>query len=147
MINYFKAAERLLINRTQLERSLENLTRRQAVLLARDKPTEAAAVDLSRPFVSSSFTTDALSSLLDLVEVNNEIARTNEIISDIDSVLSQLEDQDAGILRAWYIEQLPKEAIAEQFSFSSRTSVYDLRNKAVAAFALLYFGGGALAST
>ena len=46
----------------------------------------------------------------------------------------------------WYIERKSKEEIAAAVNYASATSVYDLRNKAVAEFALRYFGAGALPS-
>ena len=62
-------------------------------------------------------------------------------------MLAHLEQTDADLLRAWYIEHKSKEEIAERINYSSSSTIYDLRNKAVAAFAVLYFGAGALAST
>lgn len=64
-------------------------------------------------------------------------------IDEIDSVLQQLDPQDAELLRLWYIERESKEEIAAQVNYASRTSIYDLRNKAVAGFAVLYFGADA----
>ena len=50
------------------------------------------------------------------------------------------------IIRLWYIERKSKEEIAGAVSYASTRSVYDLRNTAVARFALLYFGAAALPS-
>ena len=50
------------------------------------------------------------------------------------------------IIRLWYIERKSKDEIAAAVNYASATSVYDLRNKAVAEFALRYFGAGALPS-
>ena len=83
---------------------------------------------------------------LELAEINREIVATRSTIAEIDRVLAQLDDADAELLRAWYIEHKSKEQIADELSYSSKTSIYDLRNKAVAAFAVLYYGAGALAS-
>lgn len=80
---------------------------------------------------------------LELAEINREIVATRSTIAEIDRVLAQLDDADAELLRAWYIEHKSKEQIADELSYSSKTSIYDLRNKAVAAFAVLYYGAGA----
>ena len=147
MINYFKAAERTLSERGNLERALENLNRRKAMIIQRSAPQGIPTTDYSRPYVSGGGASDALSDCLQLAEVVREIETTKETIEEIDRVMSQLEPSDASILRAWYIDRRTKGQIAEDLNYSSTTTVYDLRNKAVSAFAILYYGAGSLSST
>ena len=141
MINYFKAAERLLAQRGNLEQALENLGRRRELASTQAKAERDNIKP--RPYASSGGITSAR---LELAEINREIVATRSTIAEIDRVLAQLDDADAELLRAWYIEHKSKEQIADELSYSSKTSIYDLRNKAVAAFAVLYYGAGALAS-
>lgn len=147
MINYFKAAERTLSERGNLEKALANLERRRDRVIQRAAPRELSATDYSKPYVSGGGANDALTDCLEVVEINREITTTRETIEEIDRVLDQLDPADADILRAWYIEHLTKEQIAERVNYSSPSTLYDLRNKAVAAFAVLYFGAGAMSST
>ena len=147
MINYFKSAERVLAERGNLERAIPNLERRLERAISANAPNELSTIDYSRPYVSASATSDALSACLEVAELTREINSTREIIQEIDRVLEQLSSDDSLLLRAWYLERKSKEDIAEELDYSSVTTVYDLRNKAVAAFAILYFGAGALAST
>lgn len=147
MINYFKAAERTLANRGNLERALKNLEHRKEQVIRRAAPSGIRATDYSRPYVSGGGANDALTDCLELAEINREIAHTRETVAQIDRVLAQLDTADAALLRAWYIDNRTKEEIAEELNYSSTTTVYDLRNKAVSAFAILYYGAGALAST
>lgn len=146
-INYFKAAERVLSNRGTLERALVNLERRRERVIQRSAPKGIQSTDYSRPYVSGGGANDALADCLEIAEINREIDNTRETVEEIDRVLAQLDKADADLLRAWYIEGKPKEEIAASLAYSSKTSVYDLRNKAVAAFAILYFGADAMAST
>ena len=139
MINYFKAAERLLAQRGNLEQALENLGRRRELASTQAKAERDNIKP--RPYASSGGINAHTSARLELAEINREIVATRSTIAEIDRVLAQLDDADAELLRAWYIEQ-----IADELSYSSKTSIYDLRNKAVAAFAVLYYGAGALAS-
>ena len=46
----------------------------------------------------------------------------------------------------WYVEKKPKEEIMQSMEIYSNSTIYAKRNKAVAAFALLYYGSPALAS-
>ncbi len=147
MINYFQEAERILSNRGPLEGALLNLERRRQRVINASAPSGYPSIDFTQPYTSTSRAGDALSECLELAEIMREIATTQEVIDEIDSIIGQLSTEDAELLRAWYIKRLSKEDIAESLNYASATTIYDLRNKAVSRFAILYFGGGALAST
>ena len=147
MINYFQAAEKMLTSRGTLERSLENLNKRRTRLVKAGAPSELTALDISKPYVSVSNANNAITDCLALAEVNREIAKTEATISEIDEVIKQMAADDAELLTAWYIKRNTKEEIAEALNYQSTTTVYDLKNKAVSRFAVLYYGAGALAST
>lgn len=146
MINYFTEAEKTLRARGYLDAALANLERRKDRIIRRGGPSEYTAPDFSKPYASTSSINDALSDCLELAEVMREIKETEEERDEIDRVLKQLADDDREIVTLWYIERKSKEEIAEAVNYASATSVYDLRNKAVAQFALLFFGAGALGS-
>ena len=142
MINYFNAAENTLRSRSMLEKALKNLMRRQERIMRHNSPSGYPSLDTSKPYTSTKSVSDALTDCIEIAEVAREINRTKDKIDEIDSVLQQLDPQDAELLRLWYIERKSKEEIA-QVNYASRTSIYDLRNKAVAGFAVLYFGADA----
>lgn len=146
MINYFDAAEKTLRSRGALETALENLERRRERIIAQSGPAGYPSPDFSKPYASVGAVNDALSACLELAEVTREIERTEEAIGEIDRVIGQLEPEEREIIRLWYIERKSKEEIAGAVSYASTRSVYDLRNTAVARFALLYFGAAALPS-
>ena len=146
MINYFDAAEKTLRSRGVLETALENLERRRERIIAQSGPAGYPSQDFSKPYASVGAVNDALSACLELAEVTREIERTEEAIGEIDRVIGQLEPEEREIIRLWYIERKSKEEIAGAVSYASTRSVYDLRNTAVARFALLYFGTAALPS-
>ena len=146
MINYFAEAEKTLRARGYLDSALSNLERRRDRIIARSGPSEYPSPDFSKPYASTSSINDALADCLELAEVMREIAATTEERDEIDRVLEQLEKDDREIVTLWYIERKSKEEIAAAVNYASATSVYDLRNKAVAEFALRFFGAGALGS-
>ena len=147
MINYFAEAEKTLRARGYLDTAIGNLIRRRERIIAESAPSGYPAPDFSKPYASTSAVNDALSACLELAEVEREIAASRRAAEEVDSVLEQLEKPDALLLRLWYIERKSKDEIAEEVVYTSTSTIYDLRNKAVAQFALLYFGAGALAST
>ncbi|MBR0063901.1 MAG: DUF1492 domain-containing protein [Oscillospiraceae bacterium] len=146
MINYFAEAEKTLRARGYLESALGNLTRRRERIISESAPSGYPSPDFSKPYASTSAVNDALSACVELAEVEREVALTKKTIAEVDTVLGQLEEADARLLRLWYIERKSKDEIAEEVVYTSASTIYDLRNKAVAQFALLYFGAGALAS-
>lgn len=146
MINYFDAAEKTLRSRGTLEIALGNLERRKERIIRQSGPGGYPSIDYSKNYTSTKDVNDALSECLELSEVMREIVATKEAIEEIDNILSQMEPEDAELLRLWYVEKKSKEDIADAINYSSATTIYDLRNKAVSRFALLYFGASALSS-
>ena len=125
MINYFEAAEKTLRARGLLETALGNLERKKERILRYGAPSEYPSADMSKPYTGAKSVNDALADCLELAEVMREIHVT---------------------LRLWYIERKSKDEITEAVCYSSTSSLYDLRNKALVRFALLYFGAGAMPS-
>lgn len=72
----------------------------------------------------------------------NELDEIEKILEDISSE----EDCElyGRVLKMWYIKKVPKEKIAEELSYSSRQSVYDIKNRALRKFTIRWFGVYAL---
>lgn len=143
-MNYFKEAEKVLSNRKNLDRSLLNLYRRKDRLVDSGVPPKLSALDPSKPYTNGGAVNDAMTDCLDLVEVQKEIAITKAKIDEIDDVIGQLQEDHKKVLRLWYIEIKSKEEMCDIMRFESRTSLYDIRNRAIGQFAILYFGAPAL---
>lgn len=103
MINYFDAAENTLRSRSMLEKALKNLMRRQERIMRHNAPSGYPSLDTSKPYTSTKSVNDALTDCIEIAEVAREINRTKDKIDEIDSVLQQLDPQDAELLRLWYI--------------------------------------------
>jgi len=146
MINYFDAAEKTLRSRGMLETALDNIERRKERIIRNSGPSGYPSSDFSKTYTSTKDVNDALSECLELAEVMREIQVTRDKVEEIDDVLAQMDEDDARILRLWYIERKSKDEITEAVCYSSTSSLYDLRNKALVRFALLYFGAGAMPS-
>ena len=145
-MNYFKAAEQVLASVPVLERAKENLKRREARLIASGAPREPGAIDYSKPFTDSHYVSDTLNELLELSECSKNIALNTAELEYIYGIVEQLQDEHKKLVRLWYFEKKPKEAVMEAMYIDSLSTVYNLRNRAVAEFALLYYGASALPS-
>jgi len=145
-MNYFKAAEQVLSSVSALKKALENLETRKARLIASGAPREPGAIDYTKPFTNSHYVSDTLNEMLELSECTQNIANTKNELDYISGIIEQLSDEYKKIITMWYIERQTKEYIAQAMYIESSTTVYNLRNKAVAEFALLYYGAAALNS-
>lgn len=145
-MNYFKAAEQVLLSVQKLERSLVNLEQRKNRLIANGAPQEPAAIDYTKPFTDSVYVNDTLNDLLELSECSKNIAKTRSELNEIKAIVGQLQSEHKQLIELWYFNRLSKEAVMEQLHIESLSTVYNLRNKAVADFALLYYGAAALSS-
>ncbi len=145
-MNYFKAAEEILRSVNSLKRALKNLNLRRSKLIEQNRPSEPGRIDYSKPFIDTGFVNDTLNELLEVSECTRSISETENKIKEIEDILEQLESDHNTILKLWYIERKSKESIMSEMYIESMTTVYNLRNKAVGEFALLYFGAPALSS-
>lgn len=145
-MNYFKAAEQVLSSVPTLKRALENLEHRKQRLIESGSPREPGAIDYSKPFTDSHYVSDTLNELLELSECTRNIENTRREIAYIEGVIEQLSEEHKKIVVLWYIEKRSKEQIAEALFVESNTTIYNLRNRAVAEFALLYYGSSAMPS-
>jgi len=145
-MNYFKAAEQVLGSIPTLKRALENLQKREQRLIEQGKPREPGAIDYNKPFTDSHYVSDTLNELLELSECSKNIAETQRKLAELENIIDQLNEEYKKVVVLWYVEKRSKEAIMEELYVESLTTVYNLRNKAVAEFALLYYGASALPS-
>lgn len=145
-MNYYKAAEQVLSSMPALKKSLKNLKQRQQRLLSSGAPKDVGAIDYSKSFTSAHHANDVLEELLAVSECTRNIAITESKIDEINGILDQLQPEYEKILVLWYVRKNTKEEIAEIMGYGSVTTVYNVRNRAVAEFALLYFGAGAIDS-
>ena len=145
-MNYFKAAEQMLSSVPDLERSLENLEHRKERLLSEGSPRGIAELDFDKPFVDTRYINKTLTEALSLSECARCIDKTRSDLEEIRAIIEQLPDELRRLVYLWYIEKKPKEEIMQSMEIYSNSTIYAKRNKAVAAFALLYYGSPALSS-
>lgn len=146
-MNYFKEAERVLMSRRNLERSITNLKRRLAHIVNSGTPRDIGGMDYSQPYAKESMVNDTMKDCLEIVETKKEIATTREEIDLIDDVINQLSEKSKKVISLWYVEEKTKDEIREALKSEGSSTIYSMRNKAIGEFAVLYFGAGALAST
>lgn len=145
-MNYFRAAEQLLTSVPTLEQALGNIEIRLQRLTESGKPHEVRAVDLKKEFTTVHAANDVLEDYLAVAECTRNRDDTKGKLNDIKRVLEQLPAESKKLLELWYIKQYSKHDIMSEMYVESPATIYKLRNKAVAEFALMYYGASAIGS-
>ena len=139
-IDYFKAAESTLSNLPLLKKSVGILEKRLERLIQKGAPKEPGSMDFGKPYVSSHDVNNTLNDLLAISEAQREIASTKAEIREIQSALRELPEEQRKVVTLFYMNGMSAEKIAEEIYVESEKTVYNIRNKGVYNFALLYFG-------
>ncbi|CEP67867.1 RNA polymerase sigma factor, region 3/4 [Moorella glycerini] len=148
-MNYIKEAENYLRYYHDLYKSLENINRQIARLIGRAAPREVTAICFDETGIKSGRYDETLNTLFELQKLVECREETQTALSEIDKILEEISREPGcelygQVLRKWYIEKKSKEEIAEELGYSSRQSVYDIKNRAIRIFAVRLFGLGAL---
>lgn len=139
-IDYFKAAEREISSLPLLKKSLPILQSRLERLIASGAPREPAGIDLSKPYVDSNTVNDTLGELCAIAETQAEIRATKDKIQEIEEILEAIPEEQRTVLKLFYIDKLTAEKIAKRIFVESEKTVYNIRNKGIANYSVLYYG-------
>jgi len=143
-MNCIRDAEELLLNYRDMKYSIMRMEREIERLANRPKDIEAIQYD--KPGGKKYYDKDdILNCLYRIKKLSDMKKQTEERIQEIDRVLDEMDkDPDCDffkeVLVMWYLEKLPKDIIAEEIGYSSRKSVYLVRNKAIKKFAVIFYG-------
>jgi hypothetical protein len=150
-MDYVREAEKVLYHYRDLKFALENLNHQIGTIIRQSAPTDAKGARFEITGVKSGYQDDTYNSLFKLKVLTENQEKTAEEIKKIDSLLDAIEkDPDceyySQVLRLWYIEKTPKEEIAGLIGYSqnSRQSIYNIKDRAIRKFAIMYFGLEAL---
>lgn len=142
-INYFKAAEDDISSLPKLKRSLQLLTKRRLKIIEEGSPTEPNAIDYSKPYIDAHFVNNTLNEILEIAETNRAIAKTERRIAEVEEILAELTKEQREVLTMFYIDRFSADKIAKKIFVESGKTVYNIRNRAVAEYALIAYGAPA----
>jgi len=148
-MNYIQEAENLLLHYNDLYKSLGNIEKQINQLVDLSRPKELSAITLNMTGVNVGKIDDTFNMLYKLQNLREcrektivEFDKINEVLEDISSEKGC--DLHGKVLKMWYVDKLPKDDIAEMIGYSTKRSVYDIRDKAIRKFAVVMFGIKAL---
>ena len=148
-MNCIREAENYLRYYRELTQSIEHASRMISKLNWQGAPRDARAASVDITGIRASKPVNTLNQIYQLQKWQEMKERTIEEIEKIEEELQGI-CLDPGceryrdVLYMWYVEKLDKDEIAERLGYSSRQSVYDMRNKAIRKFAVALFGVVAL---
>lgn len=108
-------------------------------------PKEITAIELDIAGIKAGHHDDTLNNLFQISKLTEMIQQSEDSINMIEDTLNAISDtedtkHDGYVLRKRYIERIAVEDIAEELHYSSRQSVYDIKNRAIRRFAVNYYG-------
>jgi hypothetical protein len=148
-VNCIREAENYLRYYREIKKSVEHADRMIGQLMHQTAPRMIGAVAMDITGIRASQPHDTLNQIYQLQKWQEMKESTLIEIGKIDDVLDAI-SQDSGcerykdVLVMWYVEKMDKDMIADKFGYSSRQSVYDMKNKAIRKFAVALFGVTAL---
>ena len=148
-MNYIREAENVLIHYKDLYQSIENMDKQICQLTLKGCPKYIAAIVHDEIGIKSGKHDEVINTLFEIQTLNENKLKTQEELNKVNAILDGLsKEQGCGLYKVvlwkWYIERIPKEDIAEQIGYSSRQSIYSIRNAAIRKFAIRIFGIEAL---
>lgn len=146
-VNYVKEAEEILKYYRDLNRSVDHMSHEINRLIGHNAPSDlnAVAMDITGVHGSGSEDDNTYNVLYKIQVLSENRDKTQGEMELVNWILHEI-SQDQGceeyknILMHWYVHRTPKEEIKEIFGYSSKQSVYNLRDHAIKKFAVRYFG-------
>jgi hypothetical protein len=148
-LNCIREAENYLRYYRELSKSVEHADRVIGKLMNQTAPRIPSAVAMDLTGIRAPQPHDTLNQIYQLQKWQEMKEQTLIEMEKVDEVLNVI-CQDSGcerykeVLVMWYVVKMDKDEIADKFSYSSRQSVYDMKNRAIKKFAVALFGVTAL---
>ena len=147
-MNYIKESEEILKNHRKLNTSLNNLYHRRDKIVKSGFPRELMGSSYDKPAIQHmAYSESTINEVCEIMEINAQIKETEEEMQLVNNILEQIEKEDKILwqfIRLKYITDYKKSMreIAKRLNYSenSNHTIYDIRNKALKEFAILYFG-------
>jgi hypothetical protein len=145
-MNYIKEAENVLLYYNDLYRSIQNMDREIAKLVAKQGPSVLTAVAGDETGIRGGGGHEDTANVLFRLQILTENKLKTE--AELEKINCQLNEisQDRGcelygqVLKEWYVFKTPKEEIRKTIGYSERKSIYNLRDKAIRKFSASYYG-------
>jgi len=148
-VDCIREAENFLKYYRDLSKSIEYSDRMIKGLMKQTAPKNPTAVVMDITGIRASRAHDTLNQLYAIQKWQEMRELTLVEMEKVEDVLDYIADEPGceqykEVLLSWYVERMDKETIARQLGYSSKQSVYDIKNKAIRKFAVTAFGVTAL---
>jgi len=108
--------------------------------MEKSAPKSYGGTSFDKPYTDSHSVNDTLNELCGIAELSREMEETKKEVALFEAVLDELETVEKTVVTLMYHEGMTAEKVAEQIYVESEKTVYNIRNRAIAHFAMLYYG-------
>ncbi len=143
-MDYIKESEKILRHYRRLQLSVPMLEKQLSRLCGKGGPSSKVTAVLDLSCVRASSNRSAEQIIFEIMELQGCLVETKERLEEIDQLLLDLSsergcDWHDKFLREWYVDNLPRAEIEAHFDRCKR-NLYNMRDEAIKAFAVAYFG-------
>lgn len=147
-MNYIKESEEILKNYRKLSTSLNYLQKRKMKVIKKGFPKDAGGIQYDKPAIQhQDYSESTINQMCELMEINAQIEETQKEMELVSGILKEIKKDDELLhkfIELKYITDYKKsmKEIARLLNYSenSNRTIYDIKNRAIKEFSILYFG-------
>lgn len=147
-MNYIKESEEILKNYRKLNSALNYLQNRKNKIVKKGFPKEGAGIQYDKPAIQhQNYSESTINEICEVMEINSQIEETQSEMELVSNILKEIEKEDkllCKFIKLKYITDYKKsmKEIAGLLNYSenSNHTIYDIKNRAIKEFSILYFG-------
>jgi hypothetical protein len=147
-MNYIKESEEILKNYRKLNSSLNYLQNRKNKIVKKGFPRDVAGIQYDKPAIQhQDYSESTINQMCEIMEINSQIEETQSEMELVSDILKEIKKEDELLykfIQLKYITDYKKSmkeiAVLLNYSENSNHTIYDIKNRAVKEFSILYFG-------
>lgn len=154
-MNYIIEAEKILKDHKKLLDSLRNLEARKNKIIKKGVPKDIIGISYDKPSIQhQSYSEDTINQICEITEIDADIQETEAEIQIVTDILEQIKKENPILEKFIQLRYLSSDKkslrnVATELGYSedSNHAIYEIKNKSLREFAILYFGARAQKNT
>lgn len=147
-MNYIKESEEILKNYRKLNSSLNYLQNRKNKIVKKGFPKDAGGIQYDKPAIQhQNYSESTINQMCEIMEINSQIEETQNEMELVSNILKEIKKEDELLykfIQLKYVTDYKKSmreiAALLNYSENSNHTIYEIKNRAIKEFSILYFG-------
>lgn len=147
-MNYIEESEEILKNYRKLNSSLNYLQKRKNKIVKKGFPKDAGGIQYDKPAIQhQNYSESTINQMCEIMEINSQIEETQNEMELVSNILKEIKKEDELLykfIQLKYVTDYKKSmreiAVLLNYSENSNHTIYEIKNRAIKEFSILYFG-------